>query len=121
LAKLPGGEILSEKQNYRTDSGEIFVTLQLPKNGKTAATPVAVSHQQPTNLPSDRLAIRGAFDGSRIHYDLEKFYMPETQAAKVNQEVGSSDRRRLLVEVKIDRSGHPALVGLWVGDKKYDF
>lgn len=119
LEKLPGGEMLKSR-NYNPDRREIYVTLALPKDGRSAAKPVAISNQKPNNLPSDRIAIRGVSDGWQIRYDLEKFYMPETQADTVNKEI-SGNRRNLLVEVKVDSGGHPTLVGLWIGDKKYNF
>ncbi len=121
LKKLPGSEILQPQYNrdYKAATQEVFVTLALPTTARSAAQPIAISSQKPNNLPSNHLAIRGVLNGGQILYDLEKFYMPETQAATIKQEVRGT--RNLLVEVKVDRSGHPALVGLWVKDKKYDF
>jgi uncharacterized membrane-anchored protein len=123
LAKLPGGEILSNKQ---TKTGEFFVTLALPSApGQQVAQPIAVSATKPPNLPTGQIAIQGIQNpqsGWRndLSYGIEKFYMPESQKDTVNNEVGRNPRK-LLVEVKIDSSGHPVPVSLWVGNKSYRF
>jgi uncharacterized membrane-anchored protein len=118
LKQLPGGNFLEDK-SFKSGNREIFVTLALPKNGRGAAQPIFVSNTKPHNLPSDQIAIRGVFNGWQVHYDIEKFYMPEAQAQNVNTEIRGS--RNLLVEVKVDSGGHPTLMGLWIDNKKYDF
>ncbi len=123
LEKLPGGEIIKEG---KSKSGEFFVTLALPStSGQQVAKPIAVSAQRPTNLPTGQIAIQGTqTSGSswrnNISYGIEKFYMPESQKDTVNSDIGHNPRK-LLVEVKIDRSGHPVPVSLWVGNKSYRF
>jgi uncharacterized membrane-anchored protein len=117
LAKLPGGEILKEP---KSGSREIFVTLELPPAGRKAAKPIAIARQRPTNLPSNQIAIRGIISNWQIRYQIEKFYLPETEQQNVNQNI-DRNRRNLLVEVKIDSTGHPVPVSLWVGQKSYSF
>jgi uncharacterized membrane-anchored protein len=118
LAKLPGGEILTDNNS---NNQEIFVTLALPTTtGRQAAKPIAISPQQPTNLPSHQISIRGIISGWQIIYDLEKFYLPETEQQNINDNI-NRHRRNLLVEVKVDSSGHPVLSSLWVGQKNYSF
>jgi uncharacterized membrane-anchored protein len=118
LQKLPGGEFL---QKYKLDRHEFFLTLALPATGeRTAAKPIAVSSQQPTNLPKNQIVIRGIANGTRITYDIEKFYMPESEQQNVNSGI-DRNRQKLLVETKIDSSGHPVLMRLWVGEKGYSF
>jgi hypothetical protein len=48
---------------------------------------------------------------------LEEFYISEVQAETVNNDV-TRNRQKVTIEVKVDNS---ALVGLWIGDKKYSF
>ncbi len=121
LAKLPGGDILNDDREYKSGSREIFVTLALPSTGgRQAAKPIAISHQKPSTLPRNQIAIRGLINSWQIRYDLEKFYMPEAQQQTINDNIGRN-RRNLLVEVKIDSSGHPVPVSLWVGQKNYQF
>jgi uncharacterized membrane-anchored protein len=125
LEKLPGGKILSDR---KIDTKEFFVTLALPSTpGQQAAPPnrllsasaIAVSTKLPTNLPTNQIAIRGT-NGYRIDYDIGKFYMPEAKKDTVNDDI-SRNPRSLLVEVKIDSSGHAVPVSLWVGKKSYGF
>jgi uncharacterized membrane-anchored protein len=124
LSKLPGGEFLKPMMNNQNNISnrvrEVFVILELPKTDRTIAKPVAVAGQKPTNLPNDHLAIRGMWDGGQIKYGLEQFYMPEVQAKTVNNDV-TRNQQKVTIEVKVDRGGNSALIGLWIGDKKYSF
>jgi uncharacterized membrane-anchored protein len=123
LTKLPGGEIL---QQGKAKTGEFFVTLALPSTpGQQVAKPIAVSATRPTNLLTGQIAIQGTHTAgsswrNELSYGIEKFYMPESQKDTVNSEIGRNPRK-LLVEVKIDSSGHPVPVSLWVGNKSYRF
>jgi uncharacterized membrane-anchored protein len=123
LAKLPGGEILSDK---KYNPGKFFVTLALPStSGQQVARPIAVSATKPTNLPTGQIAIQGVRTTrfiwqNDLSYGIEKFYMPESQKDTVNDQIDRNPRK-LLVEVKIDSNGHPVLVSLWVGNKSYRF
>jgi uncharacterized membrane-anchored protein len=123
LAKLPGGDILSDK---KAKTGEFFVTLALPSTpGQQVAKPIAVSATKPTNLPTGQIAIQGIHNTrsswrNELSYGIEKFYMPEAQKDTVNSDIGRNPRK-LLVEVKIDSNGHPVPVSLWVGNKSYRF
>ena len=118
LKQLPGGEVL---QKYQLGRHEFFLTLALPTTGeRTAAKPIAVSIPQPANLPKNQIAIRGIANGTHITYEIEKFYMPESEQQNVNSGI-DRNRRKLLVETKIDSSGHPVLMRLWVGEKGYSF
>ena len=119
LKKLPGGKLF---EKYKPGVQEFFVTVMLPNpSAQIAATAIAVSTQQPVNLPSNQLAIRGTFaGGSPLNYGIEKFYMPEAQQRNVNQDI-DRNRRNLLVEVKVDNNGHPVPMKLWVGNRSYSF
>jgi uncharacterized membrane-anchored protein len=120
LGKLPGGEII---QQQKTVSREIFVTVEVPQGSRRqAAKPIAVAGQQPTNLPRNQIAIRGILSGWQIRYDIEKFYMPETEQKSINNKISNTrDRRNLLVETKVNSSGHAVPVQLWIGNQGYSF
>jgi uncharacterized membrane-anchored protein len=127
LAKLPGGE---PKRNL-PNGQEIFVTLALPPAGQQqAAQPIAVSLKYPSSLPANAVVLRGIIDHSQVKYDLEQFYMPEQQQAKVNQDIDSFSKtlrerarqsKSLLMEIKIGQDGRAVPVAIWVGDKSYRF
>jgi uncharacterized membrane-anchored protein len=127
LAKLPGGELKRSLPNGQ----EVFVTLTLPTGGKAqAAQPIdrvaseaiAASLKYPGSLPANTVVLRGIIDHSQVKYDLEQFYMPEQQQAKVNQDIDRARQSKsLLMETKIGQDGRAIPVAIWVGDKSYRF
>ena len=109
---------------------QVYVTLtKVPainnSNSSQAWQPIAIDSQIPTNLSSDKIAIRGVSNGNNIIYGLETYYMPEDRKDEVNKDVNaarsSGSKRNLLVEIKVDNRGLATPVGLWVGDKQYRF
>lgn len=119
LAKLPGSELNRSLPNGQ----EVFVTLALPTGGKAqAAQPIAASLRYPSSLPTNTVVLRGIVDRAQVKYDLEQFYMPEQQQAKVNQDIDRARQAKsLLMETKIDQGGRAIPVAIWVGDKSYRF
>lgn len=123
LAKLPGGDLLKD-----TFVGEIYVVLEAPPEQAASPPkpwkPVRVSHDRPTNLPSNQIALKGKSEGWRIVYGLETYYMPEDQREQVNQainQIQQRDQRAFVVETKVDGSGNSVPVSLWVRDRNYQF
>jgi uncharacterized membrane-anchored protein len=128
---------LSGWQDLKRESGsvnipnnqQVYITLSKAKstnaNSPQAWQPVAIDSQIPTNLSSDKIAIRGVSNGNSIVYGLETYYMPEDRKDDVNKDVNaarsSGGKRNLLVEIKVDNRGVATPVGLWVGDKQYRF
>jgi uncharacterized membrane-anchored protein len=107
------------------------VTLALPPVGRPqAAQPVVASLQYPRSLPANAVVLRRVIENSRVKYDLEQFYMPEQQQAKVNQDIDSFSKtlrerarqsKSLLMEIKIGQDGRAVPVAIWVGDQSYRF
>jgi uncharacterized membrane-anchored protein len=128
---------LSGWQELKRDKGsvnipnnqQVYITLTkvtaVNANSPQAWQPVAIGTQIPTNLSSDKIAIRGVSNGNSIVYGLETYYMPEDRKDDVNKDVNaarsSGGKRNLLVEIKVDNRGIATPVGLWVGDKQYRF
>jgi uncharacterized membrane-anchored protein len=119
LAKLPGSELKRSLPNGQ----EVFVTLALPTGGKAqAAQPITASLKYPSSLLANTVVLRGIVDRAQVKYDLEQFYMPEQQQAKVNQDIDRARQAKsLLMETKIDQGGRAIPVAIWVGDKSYRF
>jgi uncharacterized membrane-anchored protein len=131
LKKLPGWKSLKfqEEGAYLTKNQQVFITLAKTKatnaTSPQAWKPVAIDAQMPSNLSADKIAIRGVSNGNSIIYGLETYYMPEERKDGVNAEIDSArssgGKRNLLVEIKVDNRGLASPVGLWVGDKQYQF
>jgi uncharacterized membrane-anchored protein len=80
--------------------------------------PVSLERELPGNLPENRVALLGKVHGGQIRYGIEEFYIPETQRESIAEDLRKNqDKAR--VEVKVDRSGHAALVRLIIEDRVY--
>ncbi len=123
LRSLPGGNNLSE--------GNIFYLI-LEADSNSDKTPPSPSKlikiaSKPANLPKNQVAIRGEIDNSgNINYGLERYYMPESQRNKINQEIrdlqrDSQGKQAFVVGIKVDRWGNSVPVSLWIGEKNYRF
>jgi uncharacterized membrane-anchored protein len=131
LEKLSGWKDLKRERGSVNISKnqQVYITLTkvtaVTANSPQAWQPVAIGTQIPTNLSSDKIAIRGVSNGNSIVYGLETYYMPEDRKDDVNKDVNaarsSGGKRNLLVEIKVDNRGISTPVGLWVGDKQYRF
>jgi len=81
---------------------------------------VSLSKSRPTNLPENRIAIRGRYTYSRIGYGIEEFFIPEDKRAEIEEGLRKNhDQAR--VEIKVDSEGNAALVRMLVGDRVYDY
>ncbi len=126
LQKLPGGDWF---QNHT--AGEVYVVLEAPTvNGSNPPKPwkpVRVSSDRPTNLPTNQIALKGKYDGFRLVYGLETYYMPEDQRSQLNdtirqaQQQGERGQQPFVVEAKVDGSGKAVPVSLWIRDQSYQF
>jgi uncharacterized membrane-anchored protein len=82
-------------------------------------TPALLVPQLPTNLPENRAALLGQIKYGRIKYGIEELYIPEAQRYTVGEDLRMfHDQAR--VEVKVDKSGHAALVRLKIEDRTYE-
>jgi uncharacterized membrane-anchored protein len=131
LEKLPGWKSLKFQAEgaQLTKNQQVFITLAKTKSTNATSPqawqPVAIDPQMPANLSSDKIAIHGVSNGNSIIYGLETYYMPEERKDGVNADINSArssgGKRNLLVEIKVDNRGLATPVGLWVGDKQYQF
>jgi len=81
---------------------------------------VRASGEWPKDVKPDEVVIKGRYDGRRIVYGIEHYFIPEGKGAEIEQGL-RTERARTRVEVKVDGFGHAALVRLHVGDKTYDY
>ena len=136
LSKLSGWHQFKLETSGRFSSNNqtnIYVILAAPTKIENSEIPrvwqpVAVSGKMPENLPDNQIAIQGKFDGWRVKYGLETYFMPEDRREKINQDiqevqrsVNSEEDIPFVVEVKVNSQGKALPVSLWVRERNYKF
>lgn len=101
-----------------------------PKSNRPAAwKPVAVQRDRPRDLPANQIALKGEMLYGAPRYNLETYYMDESQRNTLNQSIasmqaGRRDRNKpqpFVVEVRVDGSGQAVAHSLWIGQERYQF
>lgn len=132
LRSLPGGKELfkgSQQNNYLLSGTEFYVILAAPASTKSQPPlpwkPVSIRSNRPTSLPANQIALKGKSTGNAIKYGLETYYMPESRANEINQDINATQRGRqpqsFVVEVKVDKQGRAVPISLWVSKRNYRF
>jgi uncharacterized membrane-anchored protein len=124
-----GQNCVKPSRKYVKQGISFYVILEAPKQEKNslhplAWKPIAVSEENPKDLPSNQIAIKGKYNGSRMIYGLETYYMPEEQRNQVNADISQVQRRQrqaFVVEAKVDNQGNAIPLSLWVRDRNYRF
>ncbi len=124
------------KEEKKIDVGiSFYVILEKPKSSKSSGRPkpwkaVRVSGELPSKMSENQVALRGKYNGWRIEYGLETYYMPENERDRINEEISKAQQRQpgetaqpqpFVVEVKVDERGHAVPVSFWVRDRNYRF
>lgn len=127
---VTGKDCQNPLRKKNVNSGiSFYVVLEAPKVERNLGRPqpwkpVRVSLERPTNLPENQVAIQGKYQGWRMDYGLETYYMPEDQREQVNADISQAQRgqqQAFVVEVKVDGNGKAVPVSLWVRDRNYRF
>jgi len=109
---------------------QFYVILQEPSPAQTDVSPpptwvpVDVSRDRPSDLPPNRIALKGVLKKGWIDYEIERYYMPEEQQQEINDLILQTQRQaeqKLVLEVKINEQGQAVVVSFWVGDRNYRF
>jgi uncharacterized membrane-anchored protein len=80
---------------------------------------VALERELPTDLPANRVAIRGRWHAWRILYGIEEFSIPESKRDVITDDL-NKNRNEARVEVKVDANGQAALLRLKIQDRVYE-
>lgn len=82
-------------------------------------TPVALEQGLPPDLPANRVALRGKWNGFRFDYGIEQFSIPESKRDVIANDLNQNlyDAR---VDVKVDANGNTALLRLRIQDRVYE-
>ncbi|NJK63070.1 MAG: GDYXXLXY domain-containing protein [Synechococcaceae cyanobacterium SM2_3_1] len=114
LESLPGWS-----EDFRQAGTELYLVIET--SGSGARSPwqaVAIYDHYPQNLPPQQQVIKGHWRYDTLQIGLSEYYIPEeigdALEADMRQQNGEA-----LAEVKVDGSGNPALVQLWVEDRAY--
>lgn len=125
LKQLPGGKWFNPDARGQVPQGYVYIVLEAPTVSQTNPPavwqPIKVSPQRPTDLPDNQVALKGRYDGWRIVYGLETYYMPEDRRQEVNQAIADTPREAFVVETKIDAQGNSVPVSLWVRHRNFRF
>lgn len=142
LSKLPGWENLPKQQPIGNrlalvePGTRFYVILAAPT--KPAANklpqawkPVAVSTQQPSQLPANQVALKGLAERGFIQYGLETYYIPEDQREQINTDLSTARQANstetppstnptqpsqtppVVMEIKVNAQGDAVPISLW--------
>lgn len=143
LQKLRGWESIATARDDKNrpqlpyELKTFYIILQEPAPSPDAAKtprpqpwkPVAVQPKRPDRLPPNQIALRGELWGGMPRYNLETYYMEETQRDTINREIGqlngpARDRSKpqpFVVEVRVNGDGGAVAHSLWIEKKRYQF
>ncbi|MDY7013561.1 MAG: GDYXXLXY domain-containing protein [Cyanobacteriota bacterium] len=138
LKPLPGWQtvltVMPDGQERLQEGTQLYAILQEPSpnipqpSGRSPQPwkPVGVSRDRPSDLPENRVAIRGTYNGFEIDYGLERYYMPADRRTEINDYIDrtlqqAGNARPFVVEVKVSQQGNSVAERLWVGDRPFQF
>ena len=132
LQKLPGWNELESSYSpvpskYLPADMKFYVVMEAPTsqlNLPLAWKPVRVSQYLPANLPANQIAVMGRTTGDMfVRYGIERYYIPESQQNKINQNISQAQRGKqqtIVVEAKVAQ-GKVVPMSFWVRDRNYRF
>lgn len=137
LEDLPGWDDIQaqwEDQDSWGREGQgisFYIVLEAPMTTTTPPTswtPIAVRLTFPNDLSPHQVPLRGTYRGSRVVYDLERYYIPEEQRDRINRRIqtlqsATNDEEQVpfVVQVNVGNRGRAIPVGLWLEDEFYRF
>ncbi|MDB9495131.1 GDYXXLXY domain-containing protein [Spirulina major CS-329] len=132
LRTLPGWNGVYQAQEQQPDRAiSFYLTLTTPVEPSTTERPapwqpVAIGLTPPDDLDADEVTLQGVLQYNQVAYGLERYYMPEDQRDRINDEITDLNRRfgnnpPMGVEIRVRDNGASVPVTLWVGDRAYRF
>ncbi|MCX7719028.1 MAG: GDYXXLXY domain-containing protein [Candidatus Sumerlaeaceae bacterium] len=97
------------------DGDIVYAVLESAGDGKPWR-PVRLVGELPRDLAPSQAALRARFFPWQLRFGLEEFYIPEVERGDLERAL-TENRRDALAEVRVDKSGHSALVALHVGGR----
>lgn len=127
LKNLPGWNTRLQNRDRQSSLHPIYLILEpVPDTSDTAPVqpwrPVAIAWTRPRNLTSPQLVIKGTYDtyyrSGNVDLGLGEYFIPEERGDVLEKDM-EANRDAVFAEIKLDRRGNSALVGLWVEDRNY--
>ncbi len=76
----------------------------------------------PKKVGGDQVVIKGRASGRDLKFGIEKFYMPEEMRREINDQIRKwQGEGQVLVDIKVDKKGSPAIMRLIINDKIYEY
>jgi uncharacterized membrane-anchored protein len=98
-----------------------YVVLEPDPEDKFGAWKAVSTHKEyPATVQPGQVVIKGRYDGWRIKYGIEDYYIPEGMRQEI-EEALRKNNREARVEVKVASTGEAALVRLLIGDRTYEY
>ncbi len=134
LEPLPGWDEI-EAQADENGGATLYVVLDQPdgvppegldETGMPLAwEPIRVAAAPPENLPEHQIALKGTYQGNRVTYGLEQYFIPEDQRDEINDRIRQAnqggDRPAYVVEVRVAGKGIATPASIWVDGENYRF
>ncbi|UCF42923.1 MAG: GDYXXLXY domain-containing protein [Planctomycetota bacterium] len=80
----------------------------------------SVHNSSPEHLPNEAVVIKGKKKNDRIVYGIESYFIPENARETVENDLREHSAQAR-IEVKIDSSGHAAIIKLLIEDRVYQY
>lgn len=115
LETLPGWS-----DDWTQQGTELYVVISPPADAQSRDPwqPVSVSDRYPQRLESEQQVVKGRWHGWRLDLGLGAYYIPEAIGDALEDDI-QEHPEETRVEVKVDKRGKTALIGLWVEDRNY--
>ena len=112
--------VLGWSEDLNRHNGDLYVVVAPPNSGQ-ARDPweaTLVSPVYPTELQPGEQVIKGRWRGWRLDLGLGAYYIPEDIGDALEDDIWDNPEGTR-AEVKVDKRGKTALIGLWVEDRNY--
>jgi uncharacterized membrane-anchored protein len=109
-------ENLPAKKTYQ-EHRDYYIVLE-PRH--SAWQPVAVYERLPQYMQAGRAVIRGRYRYGVLDYGIGRYYLPEAQRERIETSLRETVKAAL-VEIKVNRKGDAALVGIIVGNERFEY
>jgi uncharacterized membrane-anchored protein len=113
------GNDMSKPGQMRAPQKERTVYLTLKQGADGLWEGVRLDDALPSGLGHDEVVLRGEMQKyGRIIYGIEQFHFPESRRDEINQKL-TARNADIRAEVRVDKSGCPALVALHINGQVY--